>query len=130
MSVSKRKAKLMFIAALALSPLACAPSPAAPSAPCPAERVIEGQCAGVACEGEPWTGGVQCADVLEVASSADLAQISASAPSGACIALAPGTYPEVSLPGGVSLLGRGAGFVTVRGVVIGAGTGTVVRGLI
>jgi hypothetical protein len=67
--------------------------------------------------------------VVTVASDSDLAGAAGSATAGTCIALKPGTYGDVTLPPGVSLLGRGAGDVHLDGVVVGNGTGAVVRGL-
>jgi hypothetical protein len=49
---------------------------------------------------------------------------------GDCIALAPGSYDlVVAIAGGVHLLGKSYDVVHVRGVVIAAGSGSVVRGL-
>lgn len=98
-------------------------------APCAA--TVSGECVGLPaaaiCEGEICTAEVACATIVEVASDAAL---QAAAPSpGDCIALAPGSYGEVALPGGVSLLGKSADLVTLSAVRLGAGSGAVVRGL-
>ncbi|WP_434041436.1 MULTISPECIES: right-handed parallel beta-helix repeat-containing protein [Sorangium] len=100
---------------------------------CPAEDEIRGACAGVPqaaiCEDDACTEDVACAGVARASSDAELQAAAAAASPGACIALAKGTYGAVALPGGVSLLGRSAGDVTVREVALGAGEGAVVRGL-
>ncbi|KYF72881.1 hypothetical protein BE17_47955 [Sorangium cellulosum] len=100
---------------------------------CPAEDEIRGVCAGVPraaiCDEETCTAGVACAVVARARSDAELQAAAAAAAPGTCIALAPGAYGAVALPGGVSVLGRSAGDVTVHEVVLDPGEGAVVRGL-
>ncbi|KYF76710.1 hypothetical protein BE11_44040 [Sorangium cellulosum] len=100
---------------------------------CPTEDEIRGACAGVprapVCDDETCTEDVACAAVERVGSDAELQAAAAAAAPGTCIALAPGAYGAVALPGGVSLLGRSVGDVTVQEVVLGAGEAAVVRGL-
>lgn len=107
--------------------------PAPPSAACPPENLIGDLCAGVPagdiCGADTCTEGVTCAAVVNAASDAALASAADSAAAGACIALAPGHYSAVTLPGGVSLLGRSAASVSIDGVTLGAGDGAVLRGL-
>jgi hypothetical protein len=100
---------------------------------CAAEDMIGDACAGVpvedVCESDACVQGVSCAKVLNATNDAEVSAALMGASAGTCITLAPGTYGAVSLPGGVSLLGRSAAKVKVAGVVLGAGTGAVVRGL-
>jgi hypothetical protein len=85
--------------------------------------------AGDVCADNPCTEGVTCAEVVAVANDADLATKLAAATSGTCLALAPGQYGLINLPGGVSLLGRSAASVKLGGVIVGAGSGAVLRGI-
>ncbi|KYF80519.1 hypothetical protein BE18_25245, partial [Sorangium cellulosum] len=80
------------------------------------------------CDGDACTDGVACRGVSQAGSDAELQRAAAEATSGTCIALAPGRYGAVELPGGVSLLGRSADDVAVREVTVGAGEGAVLRG--
>lgn len=101
---------------------------------CPAGNEIGGTCAGVPaaalCDADTCADGVSCASVVSVSDDASLASAAASASAGTCIALAPGSYGDVSLPGGVSLLGRRAGEVSVKSVALKAGaSGGTIRGI-
>lgn len=100
---------------------------------CPDGDKVFGVCAGAPagelCDGDPCTEGVSCGTVVSVDGDADLQSKAKSAGSGTCLALAPGSYPAVTLPGGVSLLGRSAELVTVSAITLSAGSGAVVRGL-
>jgi hypothetical protein len=100
---------------------------------CPEGDVVDGQCAGVppnaVCAEDSCTSGLDCAKVVSASDDPSLASAAASATAGTCIVLAPGSYSEVALPGGVSLLGKSADDVSVSGVTLGAGDGAVVRGL-
>ncbi|WP_437670767.1 right-handed parallel beta-helix repeat-containing protein [Sorangium sp. So ce131] len=100
---------------------------------CATENEIRGACAGVpqaaVCDDDTCTEGVACTDVARAGSDAELQAAAAEAMPGSCIALAPGAYGAVALPGGVSLLGRAADDVAVEEVALGAGEGAVVRGL-
>ncbi|MBI4702526.1 MAG: right-handed parallel beta-helix repeat-containing protein [Deltaproteobacteria bacterium] len=100
--------------------------------PCSAENTVAGVCAGVPagalCDQEICaTSG--CSQVAVVGNDAELTSALAGAAAGSCVALRPGSYAEARLPAGVSLLGRGADFVTVGLVELGAGDGAAVRGL-
>lgn len=122
--------------ALLVSGLAGCGADEAPEVPgaCPLGDEIGGACAGVpqaaVCGGsEACVSGVACSAVIDVNSDASLGAAASSASAGACIALAPGSYGAVTLPGGVSLLGRAAADVRVNGVALGAGSGAVLRGV-
>lgn len=122
--------RMAAVVAMASAATACSDETLAPAAlPCTA--TVAGQCVGLVeahiCDAERCTDGVSCDNVIEIASDAELQAAMPSA--GDCLALAPGSYGEADLPGGVSLLGRGAAFVTLNRVRLGAGTGAVVRGL-
>jgi hypothetical protein len=107
-------------------------TPPSPSG-CPATDQVCDVCAGVpagdVCGDDTCAEGVSCTEVVVVASDAELASKVAAAKTGTCLALAPGHYGVVSLPGGVSLLGRSATAVTVDSITVTAGAGTVLRGL-
>jgi hypothetical protein len=95
----------------------------------PVGEACAGLPAAALCDGSTCTEGVACAAIIEAADDATLAGAAAEAGPGACIALAPGTYAAVQLPGGVSLLGRSAADVKLGGVALAAGDGAVVRGI-
>ena len=120
----------LFLALAALSS-GCGEEPVQEG--CPAGDEIRGACAGVPaqalCDGDSCTEGVDCADVISVSDDASLASAMSSAGSGTCVALAPGTYGAVTLPGGARLLGRSAADVQVSAITVGAGKGSMVRGL-
>jgi hypothetical protein len=103
-------------------------------AACPDGNEIAGACAGAPldaiCNEDACSAGVSCSSVVSASDDASLTAAAAGAKEGACITVAPGTYGDVVLPGGVSLLGRGAASVTVGHVVLGAGgSGAVLRGV-
>ncbi len=120
-----------FLLALAALTSACGEQPAQEG--CPAEDEIRGACAGVPakalCEGDSCTEGVDCADVISASDDASLSAALSSAGAGTCVALAPGSYGAVSLPGGARLLGRSAADVQVKAITVAAGKGSLVRGL-
>jgi hypothetical protein len=91
--------------------------------------VCLGGCDGEERCGERCTEGVSCAEVRDVPSDFSLEEAAATAAPGTCIALAPGTYGEVTLSAGVRLLGAGASEVTVGSVTIEAGANAQLRGL-
>ncbi|XXX80875.1 right-handed parallel beta-helix repeat-containing protein [Sorangium sp. So ce134] len=138
----------VWLSAAVLGGAACAtvagcvadePSPAT----CPEENLVRGVCAGVpagdACVGESRFQRIGCTNVVEVGSDDALTKAAQGASPGTCIALGPGRYGVVSVPGGVSLLGRSAAAVEIEGIEIEriesegteleAGKGTVLRGL-
>src|SRR5689334_21825510 len=82
-------------------------------ATCPETDKVAGVCAGV--PADDVCGNDTCTSVIDVASDADLQAKAKAAAQGACLALAPGKDKTVTLPGGVSLLGRSAADVTVNG---------------
>jgi hypothetical protein len=94
---------------------------------------LRGECVGVpmgaVCEDEFCTEGASCVRVIEVHDDAELAAGVASASSGDCLALARGAYTSVTLPQGVSLLGRSASSTSVEGVTVRGGTGALIRGI-
>lgn len=100
---------------------------------CPEGDEIAGLCAGTpaapVCDGDTCTAGVDCAETVTASDDAALSSAVASASAGTCIALAPGSYGAVSLPGGVSLLGKSAASVSIQAVSVAAGNGAVLRGL-
>ena len=72
------------------------------------------------CGGDTCTQGVTCSEVIEVDDDAGLADAASQA--GACVALAPGSYGDVTLAAGTSMLGRWADEVTVGRVTVDGGT--------
>ncbi|HTN92017.1 MAG TPA: right-handed parallel beta-helix repeat-containing protein, partial [Sorangium sp.] len=126
---------VLVLGAALLGPLAlgCASDPEPQASGCPGALTASGACigvpAGALCGGDFCAASVDCAEVVEVSSDAALSQASGAARPGACIALGPGAYGRVDLPPGVSLLGRGAGSVTVAAVSLAAGDAAVLRGL-
>jgi len=79
--------------------------------------------------GDECTAGVSCNEVYDVPADYELGEAASQASAGDCIALAPGSYGEVTLNGGVSLLGPSAPEVTVGTVTVLAGADPVVRHL-
>lgn len=132
---NKLPSKTIFSLLLALGAAfaGCSEEPQQQLAGCPAGDEIRGACAGVPaqalCDGDSCTEGVECTQVIDVDSDGALKDAASGAGAGTCIALAPGSYGEVSLPGGARLLGRSAADVTVAGISLGAGEGSLVRGL-
>jgi hypothetical protein len=72
---------------------------------------------------------VSCTSVVKATDDASLTAALAKATAGACVALTPGSYGTVNLTGGVSLLGKGVELVSVGGVTVSAGKGSVIRGI-
>lgn len=85
-------------------------------------------CGGETC-GDACTRGLSCTAVVDASDDEELAEAVGEATRGTCIALAAGTYGEVTLPAGVSLLGADSAKTTVGTVTIPAGSGALVRGL-
>jgi hypothetical protein len=79
------------------------------------------------CPDTTCTDGVTCTSVVTVAQGTDLQMLAGTAADGDCLALEPGTYGDVDLPPGVSMLGRAAAEVSV-GAVTAAGD-TSMRGI-
>jgi hypothetical protein len=101
-----------------------------PSSGCAFE--LRGACVGVtepSCSGETCTAGVSCAAAHAVADDAGLAGALAAAGAGDCVLLGPGEFGAITVPGGVSLIGRGVAQTRVAGVDVATGNGSVVRGL-
>lgn len=101
-----------------------------PAPPC---SMLDGVCVGVPagpiCEEATCTQGVTCAALHAVSSEVELSDALERALAGDCITLAPGSYGDVALPGGVSLLGRSAAEVRVAAVTLGEGSGAWLRGM-
>jgi len=119
---------------LILSTPACSSEETSPvPTGCAPEDRVGGACAGLPagllCDADVCTSGVECTTTIEVSDSAGLGSALAGASAGTCIALHPGAYGAVTVPAGVKLLGKSANAVTVAGVVLAAGTGTVLRGI-
>ena len=125
-----RRLLAAFVSLIVL-PVGCADEPPAPSG-CKEGNTIGDVCAGVpndpVCEEEYCTEGVACASIIEVNSGAAFGEAVGRAQAGTCIALATGSYGAVLLPQGVSLLGKGADFVTIAGIETG-GPAVTVRGV-
>jgi hypothetical protein len=79
--------------------------------------------------GDECTEGLACAEVIDVPADKSLDAAAAEAAAGTCIALAPGSYGEVTLPGGAILTGGDAADTTVGSVTLLAGAASVVRGV-
>ncbi|MBK8257050.1 MAG: right-handed parallel beta-helix repeat-containing protein [Polyangiaceae bacterium] len=122
---------LSLFAGLATLPMGCGSTPE--MAECAESNLIRGVCAGVPpnpiCSEDLCTADVECTQVTNVSNDSELENALGEAASGSCIALAPGSYGVVSLPSGVSLLGKSAEVVTVQGVSVAQGAGGVIRGL-
>lgn len=111
----------------------CGEGEATPAA-CPEGNSIGGACAGAPsealCDDSTCSAGVECASVVTASDEGSLTTAALNATPGTCIALAPGEYGSVTVPGGVSLLGKGAGAVTLSRVIMGSGgSGAVLRGV-
>ncbi len=88
----------------------------------------EGNTIGDACAGVPThtTGDTSsCAAVHTVATAGELDAALSGTQAGDCVILEAGRYAAVTLPGGVSLHGRGADLVTVDGITVSAGTSSI-----
>jgi hypothetical protein len=111
----------------------CTKSTSSPAAVCGDGLSVSNGCAGVpqasVCDGDACTQGVTCSATLAANSDATLADATSKASAGGCIVVAPGAYGLVTLPGGVSLLGKGSTSVSVQGVTMQAGSGAVLRGV-
>ena len=111
------------------------------------EAALDGTCLGVTapvvCTGSFCTADAPCQRVWHVDGQAPPggdgsaalplrapAAAAALAAAGDCVALAPGTYPGCTLPGGVSLLGAGADLVRITsGLALTGGHGALLRGV-
>jgi hypothetical protein len=102
-----------------------------PVATCDDRAKTGGVCPGVSSAAEITSAadGVACSSQIPVANAGELSSKAAGAPSGACLVLEPGTYGAVTLPAGVSLLGRGASDTTVDGVSLTGGAAATIRGV-
>ncbi|HZO11879.1 MAG TPA: right-handed parallel beta-helix repeat-containing protein, partial [Polyangiaceae bacterium] len=94
---------------------------------------IDGQCVGLpaeaVCGDDTCAAGVPCQRVLTAGNDAELASTLMQAGAGDCVALAPGAYAGLVVPGGVSLLGRSAGEVRIGALTLESGSGAWLRGL-
>lgn len=91
--------------------------------------VCVGAPVGPSCSDEVCTTGVACSRITVATNDAELQAATASAEPGSCIALTAGQFGVAQVPAAVSLLGHGPGDTTVGGVVVAAGSGSVVRGM-
>lgn len=130
------RATLGFIAAATLLlQLGCSSSDPEPSGPteCGADRSVGGVCVGLPaeplCDEAVCTTDVTCNAVHEAFDQAGLSTAVDGASPGDCIALHPGAYQRVVVPGGVSLLGKSAADVSLEYVEVSGGSGTVLQGL-
>ena len=100
---------------------------------CADENTVGGVCVGVTsgtlCEQNACTADVSCGNVREAFDQAGLTAAADAASPGDCIALHAGTYTRVVVPGGVSLLGKGADHVFLDYVEVSGGSDTVVQGM-
>ncbi|GAC1354230.1 MAG: hypothetical protein NVSMB47_07470 [Polyangiales bacterium] len=127
----------LAVASLAFALVACsggsssAPSAAKPA--CDARTQLLGVCPGVAtlavCAGVSCTDGVVCTATVNVDAPDRLSSSAAAATPGTCLVLRPGSYPAVTLPAGVSLLGKSSTDVRIDGIVATAGSSATFRGL-
>ena len=102
------------------------------SGACPPDNEVGGVCAGAparVCEDDICSEGVDCIQLQSVSDQAGLNTALATIGTG-CVALAPGSYGEASVPGGVHVLGAGASAVTIGQIgVTGTGKQSVIRGV-
>jgi len=122
-----------FVFALSIFATAgCGSSSTAPT-PAPACVQVGSACVGAPeaalCGDEVCTADVTCTSVIRVTVPAELNAAVAKATAGSCVALGAGEFGPVTLPGGVSLLGKGAGQTNVGGVTINGGASATVRGM-
>jgi hypothetical protein len=131
-AMSSKKKHLLPLMGLALLAACSSKKEDAPTAvaACDDRAKIEGVCPGVAAAPEvSGTDGVACSSQIAVANDGELASKAAAATAGSCLVLAPGTYGAVTLPAGVSLLGKGASGTTLAGVTLTGGAPATIRGL-
>ncbi|MGZ6095856.1 MAG: hypothetical protein ACXWUG_27695 [Polyangiales bacterium] len=119
-----------FLPLLALALLAGCSSKKddAPVVTCDDRAKVDGVCPGVS-SAAVGTDGVACSSQISVASAGELSDKASSATAGSCLVLEPGTYGAVTLPAGVSLLGKGSSGTTVDGVTLTGGTTATIRGI-
>jgi hypothetical protein len=136
MDQASRKPPLPLVRAAlaaALLALGCGGSDSDPAPGCADDHKINGVCVGVSvepiCEEAICTAGVSCSSVTEVRDAGSLSSALSTTKSGACIALHAGSYGDVALPGGVSLLGRAADDVKFKTITVSGGKGSTLRGL-
>lgn len=109
------------------------PTPETETATCAEGKTIGDACVGVpdgpVCASSSCTEGVTCKETFEVANDKEYSSAADRAGSGSCIVLLPGSFGRLVVPGGVSLLGKGAADVRAVAVELDAGDGATVRGL-
>ncbi len=114
---------------------ACSKDATPEAAPvCDSASLVDGECPGVSasavlCDAPTCTDGVACASTRVASSQQELDAATAAAVAGDCIALEGGSFGSVTLPPGVSLLGRGPGASGVQGIVIVGGRAATIRGV-
>jgi hypothetical protein len=131
--VSDSSARSAYLAAAVLSASAasaCAGERLAPSALGTACTSVDGAGLppGAVCADERCLAGVSCDEVLEAEDRDTLAAAIARATARSCVVPRPGSYGDVTLPAGVSLLGRGASEVHLGRVTL-TGGGSMLRGV-
>jgi len=116
-----RRSLLVALLALTVAQVGCEDSETAPvvASGCKDGNTVGEVCAGV--PNEPLTGGEfyddgACTAVHQVRDDAGLNGVVAKA--GECILLASGVYTSVVAPPGVSVMGRGADFVTIGSIEV------------
>lgn len=123
---------LLFAVAVATTGGGCGSSSSTP-APAPCTTKAGGVCVGAPeaaiCSDDACTADVSCTTVIKATSQSSLDAALGSAGAGACIALGPGDYKPVTLPPGVSLLGKGITSVSIAGLSVSGGTNATVRGV-
>lgn len=105
----------------------CSGSPSAPAPSCDDHAKVSGVCPGVVTTAVT-ADGIACSATISASNDTELATKAAAASAGTCIVLPAGTFGPVTLPAGVSLLGKSANDTTVAGVRATGGGGTL-RGL-
>jgi hypothetical protein len=100
---------------------------------CGAEDKQGGVCRGIpatgACNEDASTENISCSTTIDVADDDALSAAVNGASVGTCILLDEGSYGSVTLPAGVSLIGRCASAVQVDTVSMAGGQGAVLRGI-
>lgn len=100
---------------------------------CTATNLQNGVCRGVpvtgACNEEASAENITCTSTVDVSGYDELKDALNGASSGKCILLDTGTYGNVVVPAGVSLIGQCAREVKLEGVTLSSGQGSVLRGI-
>jgi hypothetical protein len=128
-----RRGLLVALLAFTVAQVGCEDSETAPetAAACKDGNLVGDVCAGVPneplVEGDFYDDGA-CTKVHQVRDDTGVSNAASGAREGECIALAPGVYASFTAPEGVSVLGKGADFVTVGQIEV-SGSNVRVAGL-